>query len=277
MKVFNITLTSKKESLFFSKQRHSKLSGLAELIWIKAIFNLRSETQRNYLSYLWWIIEPLLHMVVYFLVFGFLLQRGGEGFTTFLLSGLIPWMWFSKALTSSSNSIIAGQILMLQVGIPSIVFPLVKILQASLKQVPVFLVLFAFVWLQGHPPNVYWLALIPIMIVQILLILMLGCLLAVLIPFVRDLGQLVPTGLTFMMFLSGIFYSYERIPAEWQDLFLLNPMAFLLKSYREVFIGGSYPDFASLSIWALVASLGCALTLFVYRKLHYVLPRVVLT
>ena len=79
------------------------------------------------------------------------------------------------------------------------------------------------------------------------------------------------------MFLSGIFYSYERIPAEWQDLFLLNPMAFLLKSYREVFIGGSYPDFASLSIWALVASLGCVLTLFVYRKLHYVLPRVVLT
>lgn len=270
------TVSSERTSFFNRKHRHATLGGLTELIWTKAIFNLRSETQRNYLSYLWWILEPLLHMVVYFLVFGFLLQRGGEGFTTFLLTGLIPWMWFSKAISNSRNSIIAGQGLMLQVGIPSIVFPLVNLLQASLKQIPVFLVLFAFVWLQGHPPDIQWLALIPVVLVQILLTVMLGCLLAALIPFIRDLGQLVPTGLTFAMFLSGIFYSYERIPADWQDVFLMNPMAFLLKCYRDIFIDGSYPDFATLGGWAVIAGIGCALILLAYQKLRYVFPRVVL-
>lgn len=258
------------------RHRHATLGGLTELVWTKAIFNLRSETQRNYLSYLWWILEPLLYMVVYFLVFGFLLQRGGEGFITFLLTGLIPWIWFSKAITSSSNSIIAGQGLMLQVAIPSIVFPLVSILQATLKQIPVFLVLFVLVWLQGHPPDIHWLALLPVIMVQILLTLALGSIAAAIIPFLRDLSYLVPTGMTFIMFLSGIFYSYKQIPAEWQDVFLMNPVAFLLKCYREIFIDGIWPNFTTLTIWGVIAIAFCCFTMLAYQRLRYIFPRVVL-
>nr|WP_269147704.1 tetratricopeptide repeat protein [Methylophaga nitratireducenticrescens] len=259
------------------RHRHATLTGLMELIWTKAIFNLRSETQRNYLSYLWWVIEPLLHMIIYFLVFGFLLQRGGEGFITFLLTGLIPWMWFSKAVSNSSNSIITGQGLMLQIAIPSIVFPLVSLVQASLKQIPVFLVLFAFVWLQGYPPGLHWLTLVPVILLQTLLIVMFGCILAALVPFVRDISHIVSTGLTFVMFMSGIFYSYESIPEKWQELFLLNPMAFIIKCYREIFIEGIYPDFSTMGIWAVISIIGCALTLISYKKLRYIFPRVVLS
>lgn len=263
-------------SFYNRRHRHATFSGLTELIWTKAIFNLRSETQRNYLSYLWWIIEPLLHMIVYFLVFGFLLQRGGEGFITFLLTGLIPYMWFNKAISSSSNSIITGQGLMLQVGIPSIVFPLVTLLQATLKQIPVYAVLLGFVWLQGHVPNIHWWALVPIIAVQLLLTVTFGTLLAALVPFVRDVSYLVPTGLTFLMFLSGVFYSYESIPPAWQDVFLMNPLAFLLKCYREVLIYGVWPDFHMLGIWTIIASTGLVISMLAYKKLRYVFPRVVL-
>lgn len=258
-------------------KKHDPLSGLAELVWTKAIFNLRSETQRNYLSYLWWILEPLLHMTVYFLVFGLLLQRGGEGFTTFLLTGLIPYMWFSKSISSSSNSIIAGQGLLLQVGIPSIMFPLVSLLQASLKQIPVYAVLLAFVYSQGHAPDIYWWALIPIIFVQLLLTVTLGIILAALIPFIRDISYLVPTSLTFLMFLSGVFYSYESIPLAWQDAFLMNPMAFLLKCYREVLVSNIWPDFDTLGLWALIACTGLVLSLLAYKKLRYIFPRVIIS
>lgn len=258
------------------KHRHATIIGLAELVWTKAVFNLRSETQRNYLSYLWWILEPLLHMVVYFLVFGFLLQRGGEGFITFLLTGLIPYMWFNKAMSASSNSIIGGQGLMLQVGIPSIVFPLVSLLQATLKQIPVYAVLLCFVWLQGHAPDIHWWGLFPVIMLQLLLTITLGTLLAALIPFIRDVSYLVPTGLTFLMFLSGIFYSYESIPPAWQDVFLMNPIAFLLKCYREVLVDGIWPDFYSLGMWTLIAGTGLVISLIAYKKLRYIFPRVVL-
>jgi len=184
---------------------------------------------------------------VYYLVFGFLLQRGGDNYPVFLLSGLIPWMWFSKAVNSSSNSIISGQGLLLQVGLPSIVFPLVTLLQATLKQIPVFLLLLGFLWLQGFAPGTNWWALLPVIVVQAILTTAFACSVAALVPFARDLSYLVPTGLMFLMFISGIFYDYRTIPENWQSLFLANPVAFLLKSYREILVNGTLPDFHVLA------------------------------
>ncbi len=260
------------------KQRgdHARLLRLLELIWTKAIFNLRSEVHRNYLSYGWWVLEPLLHMVVYYVVFALLLQRGGENYPVFLLTGLVPWMWFSKTVSGSSSSILGGQNLMLQVGLPSIVFPLVSSLQASLKQIPVFILLFGFVWLQGYSPGAHWLALIPVIIVQALLTIAFACAVAAVIPFVRDLAYLVPTGLTLFMFLSGIFYSYQSISPEWQELFLLNPIAFLLKCYREILIDGVLPELSTLTWWGVGSGAACLLLMLAYKRLRYVYPRIVL-
>lgn len=84
-------------------------------------------------------------------------------------------------------------------------------------------------------------------IVQALLTITFTYAVAAVIPFIRDLSYLVPTGLMFLMFLSGIFYDYQTISTKWQDLFLLNPMAFLLKCYREIFIDGVLPDMQALA------------------------------
>jgi lipopolysaccharide transport system permease protein len=246
-----------------------------DLIWTNAVFNMRAEVQRSYLSYGWLILEPLLYMVVYYAVFDKLLQRGGEGFVVFLLTGLVPWMWFSKAVNSSSSSIIAGNKLMLQVGLPSIVFPLVNILQATLKQVPIFILLLCLMWLNGHVPGLHWFALIPVLIIQALLIIACACAIAAVIPFVRDLSYLVPTGLTFLMFLSGIFYDYKNISEPWQSRFLMNPVAFLLKSYREILLDGTTPDFKTLMIFGIVSGIACLLLLLAFKKLRYIYPRIV--
>lgn len=255
---------------------HPGSGWLLELIWTKAIFNLRSEVHRNYLSYGWWVLEPLLHMVVYYVVFGLLLNRGGENYPVFLLTGLIPWMWFMKAVSSSSDSILRSQNLMLQVGLPSIVFPLVSLLQATVKQLPVFVLLLGFVWLQGYPPGTHWWGLFPVIIVQTLLTIGFACAVAAVIPFMRDLSYLVSTGLTFLMFLSGIFYDYRMISAEWQGLFLLNPLAFLLKCYREIIIDGVLPDLVILIWWGLGSAAACLLLLLAYKHLRYVYPRIVM-
>ncbi len=272
--IFN--LDSPKKHKTEQSGNHTNLIQLLELIWTKAIFNLRSEVHRNYLSYTWWILEPLLYMVIYYIVFGLLLQRGGENFTVFLLTGLIPWMWFSKAVGSSSNSILAGQNLMLQVGVPSVIFPLICLLQATIKQIPVFILLFCFVWSQGFTIGSQWWALIPIIAVQALLTITFACTAAAVIPFIRDLSYLVPTGLTFLMFLSGVFYDYRTIPEEWQAMFLLNPIAFLLKCYREVFIDGILPDLTTLAWWGFGCATACLLLMQAYKHLRYVYPRIVM-
>lgn len=225
-----------------------------QLVVIKVRFNLRSEATQSYLSYAWWILEPLLQMVVYYLVFDILLNRGGEDFVAFLLSGIVPWLWFSKSVSNSSRSIVQGQGLIGQTYLPKPFFPLVVIGQDLVKQHVVFLLLFGFLLYFGYMPSVAWLWLIPIVITQLLLIIAVSFVVSFIVPFARDLQYLVTAVLMMGLFVSGIFYSYENVLLpEHREIFLLNPMANLIVSYRMVLLDGNAPMTGSLVVIALVS------------------------
>lgn len=256
-------------------QRRTLLQFL-ELVWVKARFNLKSEASQNYLRYLWWIIDPILYMGVFYLVFGLLLNRGGGGdFVAYLLTGLVPFQWFAKTVQQSSNAIFAGRGLMNQVHISPLFFPLVAIVQNAGKQMPVFLLLVVFLLFYGLPPSWHWLGLVPIILLQMMLMAVIGCFLALLVPFIRDLSNLIPTGIQFMLFCSGVFYSADTIPEQWQTLFFANPMANLLYQYRQVLMENQWPDWMGMS-WVLLGCIvgGLALLWF-YRRVEGGLPKVV--
>ncbi|OBX34299.1 hypothetical protein A8U91_03352 [Halomonas elongata] len=80
-----------------------------DLVWTKARLNLKSEASQNHLRYLWWILDPVLYMTVFYVVFGLLMERGGEGFIAYLLTGLVPFQWFAKTVQHTSNSIVGGR------------------------------------------------------------------------------------------------------------------------------------------------------------------------
>ena len=246
------------------------------LIWTSALLNLRADVSRHALSYAWWVIEPAMHMAVYYVVFGMLLNRGGENFPAFLLAGLVPWTWFSKSVLSASNSLLQNQNLILGVGVHPFVFPATSILKASLKQLPVFLLLLVFLAILGFTPNAAWLFLPLIILTQVAITIAFSSLIAAVIPFVRDLSYLVATGMMFMTFMTGIFFDVRAIAPEWQDAFLMNPMAFLIVSYREILLEGQTPDISHLA-WLLVGGLSasaCAVAIF--HKLRYVFPKALL-
>lgn len=246
------------------------------LIWTGAVLDLRAEVSRHVLSYAWWIIEPALHMAVYYVVFGMLLNRGVENYPVFLLAGLVPWTWFSKSVLSSSNSLLQNQNLMLEVGVHPFVFPATSLLKASLKQLPVFLLLLVFVVILGIAPNAAWLFLPLIILAQVAITIAFSSLIAAVIPFVRDLSYLVATGMMFLMFMSGIFFDVKNIAPKWQDAFLMNPMALLIVSYRKVLLEGQTPDISHL-VWLLVGGViasVCAVAIF--HKLRYTFPKILL-
>ncbi len=251
----------------------NSLAAFLELVWVKAIFGMRSEIQRTRLGYFWWFLEPLLYMVVYYLVFAVLMLRGEPGFAPLLLSGIIPWMWFLRTVTAASSSIIVGQSLLNQTSVPALALPFVEILQAFMKQAPVFLLLFVFIIWQGYEPSLRWFLIIPVLLVQLLIGAAFGLFIAGLVPLFRDLQRLIPSALTLMMFLSGIFYSYEMIPPDWQSIFLMNPMAFLIKTYRDILLSTSSPDLFLLSLWFVIGLISCVLLSGVYRRFQHHYPR----
>jgi len=247
-----------------------------ELIWVKASFNLRSEASVNYLSYAWWVIEPLLHMVVYYVVFSFLLARGGENYVAFLLTGLIPYLWFSKTISHTMGSILAGKQLMNQLYIPKLFFPMTCVVQNTVKQGIVFALLLVFLWSYGISPSSSWFYVFPIILIQLLFIIGCSLLAALIVPFVRDMSFVIPTAIQFLMLCSGIFFSHHDIPESAQDIFFLNPMAVILAAYRDVLVDGLAPNWGLLGYVFVLSSILIMLAVWLYKKLEYVLPRVVL-
>jgi lipopolysaccharide transport system permease protein len=237
-----------------------------DVTWQKARLNLKSETSVNYLSYGWWLLEPIIHMVCYYVVFGVLMQRGGEGFVFFLLVGLVPWLWFAKTINQTSMSLIHGKALMNQLFIPKFFFPLVLIIQTTVKQILVVAILLLFLLATAHTVTVHWLALVPILLVQLLFMMPLAAAAALSVVYIRDFRLLIPTVIQFLFFASGIFFSLENVPEQYKLYVLFNPMAGIIKASRDVLLTNQWPDWSYLFVVATVSMVSLALMLLIYRR-----------
>jgi len=248
-----------------------------QLVIVKVRFNLRSEAAQSYLSYAWWILEPLLQISVYYIVFNTFLHRGTENFISFLLCGVVPWLWFSRSINNSTRSIMAGKGLISQTYIPKPFFPLVIVGQDSVKQVVVFVLFIGTLISTGYDPTIKWLWLIPIIITQLTLIIALSLFVAFIVPFARDIQYLISAGLMMAMFGSGIFYSYKEVllPAH-REIFLLNPMANLIVNYRRVLLEDSVPMGGSLAVIAIISCLFIGFMYLLMKRYDNVLTRLAL-
>jgi lipopolysaccharide transport system permease protein len=214
-----------------------------DLILYKSWAELRAEARRYYISYAWWILEPLFEMIVFYLVFDVLMSRGGPNFVQFLLIGLIAWKWFGTTVQRCGNSIMGAKGLILQTSLPKIVFPTVFILTDTFKAIiSAGLILFLLI-ISGFLPNVAYFALPALLVVQLLLIMAVGYSLSALVPYVPDLGILISHLLRMLFFLSGIFWNPDIIASDnHRTLFFMNPMALLIHDYREVLLHGRWPE-----------------------------------
>lgn len=254
-----------------------EISRFWQLVIIKVRFNLRSEAAQSYLSYAWWVLEPLLFMVVFFVVFKILLHRGTENFIAFLLCGIVPWLWFAKTVNQSGMSIMQGKGLISQVYLPKTFFPLVLIGQNSVKQLFAFVLLFSYLIYDGYSPTAKWLWLIPIVLTQFTLIMAVCFVVAFLVPYARDIKYLIEAGVRMLMFASGLFYSYtDVLLPRHRDLFLMNPMANLIVNYRKVLLEDSSPMIVSLLVIFTVSSFVIVLMYLVMKRYDNTLTRLAL-
>jgi len=246
------------------------------LILVKVSANLKAEASHSYLSYIWWVLEPIFQMGVYYFVFRFMLQRGTEHYSAFLLSGLIPWLWFNKAVLGSMNSISGAKGIITLVDIPKIIFPTINVFKDTFKAAIATIVLLCLIILSGITPSFCWLALPVLLLVELLIILAVSYVISSVVPFVPDLTYLVTTGINLLFFASAIFFSVNNIPQEHRRLFYLNPMASLIQNYREVLLFGRWPDwYLMLQIGGVSLLVICCMFLII-RKLDHIYPRFIL-
>lgn len=246
-----------------------------DLLLFKTEANLRAEVAKYYLNYLWWVFNPLSSMAVFYLVFGVFLNRGTENFVGFLLCGLTSWQWFANTVNNAAPSILRGQRLMLQVNIPKIFFPLEVLLRDSFKHVFVLGLLLAFLVVYPTPCGWTWLALPVLLIIQFVINAAFALLCAAFVPFVPDLQFVIQTIIQLAFFGSGIFYSIEQVVLEkHRSIVYLNPMAGLIKNYREVLIYSHWPDWNYLLFVGVFGVSLLIVAVYIMYRFNHVYPRI---
>jgi len=226
---------------------------LVELILFSTYAELRAERARSYLGLLWWIVEPAMNMGVYYLVFAVIFRMGGADYIPFLLIGLTLWQWFKSCISHGGYSIWQQLPLIRQVKLPLQVFPSVQILADTVKFLCILGILLIILWSTGYPPNVAYIALLPVLLVELIFVAACTYVVAAVVPLVPDLRFIIEQVLQVVMFLSGIVFSLDGLPPPLRRWFELNPIVELVDAGRGILMRGAWPDWFALGRVALIS------------------------
>ncbi|MEA2535957.1 MAG: lipopolysaccharide transport system permease protein [Chloroflexota bacterium] len=198
---------------------------------------------------LWWIIDPLLQMAVYFLLFEIMLRQRIEDYPLFLFVAILPWKWFSTTLNQTTLSITGRQSLIRQVQFPKLVLPTAAVLAGTVSFVfgLVALGLVYFFFLDRLSPWVLCLPLIAA--VQLVFTLALGTMFAAINTFFRDVQNVMSHALRLWFYLSGALIPLDTLASTHPTLYSilsLNPFAVLFNAYRSVTYGMGPPNWLAL-------------------------------
>lgn len=225
---------------------------------------LNARYRASVLGFLWSLLNPLLLLFVYAVVFTYIFNPrfpGGDPYPLFLFSGLLPWLFFSGTVLDSSVTLIDNGPLLAKVMCPPEIFPAVTVvshLVHHLLALPVLIAALAVAAVTGaHPfPTTIWL--LPLALVPWLLLAG-GAALGVsaLSVRLRDLRDLVGHLLNLLFFSSPIIYSLDglAVPSWLERVLRLNPLAALVEVYRDLAFTGTIPG---VRLWAVAAAVGVA-------------------
>jgi lipopolysaccharide transport system permease protein len=247
-----------------------------ELILYKTYADLRAETERTYLGFLWWIFEPIMYMSVLYIFFGLLLGHKTDNFVPFLLIGLTIWQWFKSCLSHGSETILGAHHLIRQVHLPKVIFPIILILTDTVKFIFIFILLLIFLWSYGYPVNQNYLALPFVLLVQLLFTTAITFLLAAVVPFIPDLRFVVENLLTAVFFISGIILQAEAVPELYRPYYYLNPLVNLIEAYRMILMENTWPHSFTLLVIGIFSMLGIWLGSKLIAHFEYIYPKVML-
>jgi lipopolysaccharide transport system permease protein len=226
---------------------------LLELILFSTYAELRAERARSYLGLLWWVIEPAMNMATFYLVFAVIFKTGSPDYVPFLLIGLTLWQWFKSCISHGGYSIWQQLPLIRQVKLPLQVFPSVQILTDTVKFLCILVLLLIVLWCAGYPPNITYLALLPVLLVEMIFVAAATYVVAAVVPLVPDLRFVIEQVLQVVMFLSGVVFSLDGLPPSLRYWFSLNPIVELIDAGRGILIHAQWPNWFALGRVAVIS------------------------
>lgn len=257
---------------------------LAELVSYRGLLlhmvwrDVKSRYSQTVLGAGWAVLQPVLSMIVFSVIFGRFARVPSDGvpYPVFSLAALVPWSYFSSALTGSSNSLVNSRSLLTKVYFPRLVIPASPVLAALVDFAIALVVLLLVMAGYGIAPRLELVWMLPLLLAIVSITAFgAGAALAALNVQYRDVRHVSPFLVQTWMYASPIVYSITLVPAGYQTLYALNPLAGVITGFRAALLGTAPPTWTQLGLSALGALvIGVAGTLY-FRRTERVFADVV--
>lgn len=235
-----------------------------ELIKNLVVSDLKVKYANSVLGFAWSMLNPLMMMIIMYLVFSQVFKNTQDNFVIYLLIGILSWRFFSLVTKSALESIVTKPNLVKKIYIPREALTLSTVISGLISSFLEFLVLLPLLLIFGVGISPSIMAFPVIQILFFFIIYGLALILSALYVYLRDLNQIWDVVIQLGFYLSPIVYPLSLIPAKYQGYYMLNPVTRVISVYRGIFLNGIFP---SLSDFLVV--LGFAVVLFIAGSLIF--------
>lgn len=243
-----------------------------DLFYILSWRDIKVRYKQTVVGVLWSVLRPLLTMIIFTFVFSNIAKLPAEGsapYAIMVYAAMLPWQFFSNALSEASNSLVGNANLISKVYFPRLIIPTASVITSFVDFLISFVILVGLMIYYMYAPSWNILLLPVFLVIAFLASMGLGLYLTALNVKYRDFRYIVPFLVQFGLYISPVGFSSSVVPDQWRLLYSLNPMVGVIDGFRWCILGGEsniyWPGFLlSLGIVLLFLFLG----VYQFRKME---------
>ena len=235
----------------------------------------------SYMGIVWALVQPVVTVCMYYIVFDVIFKARAQAvsggievpYVLFLTTGLVPWFFFTEALTNGTTSLLEYNYLVKKVLFKISILPIIKIIAAMFIHLFFIGVMMIVACIYGYYPNIYWLQLIYYIGCEFILVLSISYATCAIVVFFRDLLQIINIGLQLFQWATPILWNIEIVPDKFKWIIKLNPMTYIVEGYRNAIYGDTWffeHFYSSTYFWIFVVAVFCfGALIFKRSKPHF--------
>jgi homopolymeric O-antigen transport system permease protein len=219
------------------------------------------------LGYLWSVCQPLMSSIIFYYVFKIVIRINIENYPLFLVIGLFAWQWFAVAVNNALTSLIHNASVIKKINFPRELIPTSIVVVEMLHFIITAPILLGMMFFSDVKPHLNTLFLFPVVLIVQFSFTFAVCLLVSTVNlFFRDLERLVTIFMMLLFYLTPVVYAFDMVPVEFQYYVLLNPMASIVTSWRDILLHGNL-QWSALGLAAMCSSVLVLVSYWVFVTL----------
>lgn len=210
--------------------------------------DIRGKYKGSFLGVLWSFINPLLSVLVYAIVFPYIMRIKVENYLIYLITGIIPWTFFTSSINMGIISILSNADIIKKVYFPRIILPISTVTSCLVNFLISCIIILLFCIGSGIGLSIYLVWLPLVVIIQYIMLLGFTFILSAIEMYMRDIEHIVNFILSMAFYVTPILYTPDIFPDNLAWVLKINPMAYLVNAYRSIFFYQEMPDVVGLVI-----------------------------